>query len=71
MTAVEEAVAEVVDMAILQQQEMIATTITHHINDRQIIRDYGHPDCQACRAKLSVIDKTIDDLRNMFRDGNA
>lgn len=72
MTRAEEAmVVEMGEFATLQQEEMIATTIARFIHDREVMRDHGHPDCLACRVKLSVIDDAIDDLRNMFREDEA
>ncbi len=67
----EEQIAEVVDMALLQQQEFIATTIAHHLHDLQLMQEHAHPDCLACAAKISVMDELISRLRNMFRKDEA
>lgn len=71
IVALKNMLEQVSDFAILEQEEMIATTIAGYVHDRQMMRDNGHPDCLACRIKLSLIDGAINDLRNMFREAEA
>jgi surfactin synthase thioesterase subunit len=67
VTAAETAmVAELTDLAVLQQEEMIATTIAMMKADHQLSREYAHPDCDVCRVKLKMADQAIEAMRRIF-----